>query len=189
MLPNLSALRLGEETRSEAASSDTAIDFTWFMPHFRLLSGTRELPVKGRPVGKRVAFYRTVVCPYCGDGVDVRARQFESLLAGRVHAHLKECSEFHWDLPPLRRARRVATEPEREPKVASQQLYIGSDGKLKTHELGSLLRCVADRHSKERRSRCEPCSLGMDDARSKAAACIVFEPSRVCWGRAGPHSR
>jgi len=149
MLPSLSNLSLKSVDRANSNSaarseSGSDSDCTWFMPHFPVRS-ERELPIKSHPNGKRFESYKLIECPYCGGGIDVMSKGFDSLLGGRVRSHLEKCSEYPWALPPLRRSRvrdscRKAC--GRDAK-RSAQTYIDSDGKVAKHELGSLLRCVA----------------------------------------------
>lgn len=142
MLPSLAMLSLPTDTDSASEASSTSTE--WRMPYFAVGNAERVLPAKTHPKGKHTLRYRIAKCPYCSAEIDVCASKFDSLLAGRVRAHLEVCPDFHWDLAPLRRSR--VRDAHRKPcgaETPMNQLVLGANGGLVRHELGSLIKCVA----------------------------------------------
>lgn len=143
-LPNLSSLSSNVERKSETdAQRDASTDFSWFMPHFRVVS-EQNLPPKSHPTSKQRVLYKTVECPYCWDKFDIKAQCFDSQIGKRIHAHLESCPKYGWNLQPLRRARARSDNRNacgREMRSMTQ-MFINSNGKLEHHEFGSLLRCL-----------------------------------------------
>ena len=143
-VPNLSSLSSNVERKSETdAQSDASTDFSWFMPHFRVVS-EQNLPPKSHPTSKLRMLYKTVECPYCCDKFDIKAQCFDSQVGKRIHAHLEICPKYEWKLQPLRRARVRSDNRNvcgREVRSMTQ-MFINSNGKLERHEFGSLLRCL-----------------------------------------------
>ena len=104
---------------------------------------TVSKPCRTRPGKTRL--YTLLECAYCHSNVDVPTSSFETALARRIHEHLENCPEYHWDLPPLRRSRaHECTKPCGREYRALVQMHLGKHG-LERHELGSLLKCLASK--------------------------------------------
>ena len=158
MLPSLANLSLSStaESASQTASTGGLIANETPMSHFVIQYTERASPAKTHPKGRRTLTYRAVKCTYCSTEIDVCANNFDSLLAGRVRAHLEVCPEFHWHVPPLRRSRVQACKPCGHEK-SMNQLVLGAQGKLVRHELGSLIKCVAkSRRAADQRTLATP---------------------------------
>ena len=147
MLPSFAHLNFNHSNEDDdnlSSSNESSGDFTWFMPHYRVI-GRVKLPPKTAPHSKSLVVYKMVECPYCHDSIHVKAEHFESQMGKRVQDHLTECKNYHWHVQGLRRSRKRSQQrkPFNDHKPYSQ-LIINESGKLERHKLGSLIRCCAN---------------------------------------------
>jgi len=111
----------------------------------RLSDATVEMIDRRAPWNNEITkSYKVVNCPHCDAAVYIAAATFKSQLSRRMHRHLSECESNPYSVPPLRRCRDTrGRKPFGRETRHQSQLFIGTNGELAKHELGSLLRCVA----------------------------------------------